>query len=174
LADTINGWLIFVAVCEIAPPVARFHKNIWPFMQINSGSKSTSTQIILDFFSRVWTPPHELDAIDELMTEDYVITSGGKIIQGRDAFKCWVKDFQQLLLDARTVSQEVFTNPAEDRVVSRWICTGKNHGIFGLPPDGRSVTFTGIAIWKIRNNKLAECWVERSAFELYQSLSTNS
>ena len=130
-------------------------------------------QLILNFFGRVWTPPHDLSAIDEMMTEDYVITSGGNLIKGRDAFKEWVRQFQTLLLEARTESQEVFSSASGNRVVSRWICSGKNNGIFGLPANGRFVSFTGIAIWTIRDGKLAECWVERSAFELYaQLLST--
>ena len=134
-------------------------------------SNTNSEYLAYEFFRRVWTPPHELAAIDELMTEDYVITSGGKAIEGRDAFKAWVAEFQRLLLDARTVSQEAFASAAGDRVVSRWICTGRNNGIFGLPADGRPVSFTGIAIWTVRGGRLAECWVERSALELYQELT---
>jgi len=126
--------------------------------------------LIIEFFNRVWTPPNDLTAIDEMMTEDYTIISGGKEIKGREAFKAWVKEFQTHLLDARTVSQEAFSNSSGSRVVSRWICSGKNNGIFGLPADGRSISFTGIAIWRIRDGKLAECWVERSAFELYKEM----
>lgn len=140
-------------------------------MQYESGAARNSTNIILDLFRRVWTPPHDLGAIDELMTEDYKITSGGKLIEGREAFKAWVANFQQLLLEARTESQDVFSSQQGDRLVSRWVCSGKNNGIFGLTPDGRFVSFTGIAIWKVRDGKLAECWIERSTFELYQSLS---
>ena len=137
-------------------------------------TKRTPEQLAVEFLNRVWGPSHELDAIDELMTEDYIITSGGKTISGRDAFKQWVQHFQELLLDAITESQVVFSNSTGDQVVSRWICTGKNNGIFGLPPDGRLVSFTGIAIWKIKAGKLAECWVERSAFELYQELQSKA
>ncbi len=115
-------------------------------MNVNAYSNKNPGQLILEFFKRVWTPPHDFDAIDEMMTVDYVITSGGNVIRGRDAFKAWVKEFQQLLLEARTESQEVFFNAAEDRVVSRWICSEKNNGIFGLAPDGRFITFSGIAI----------------------------
>ena len=39
------------------------------------------------FLSRVWGPAHDLDAIDELMNEDYKIWSGGKLVTGRSAFK---------------------------------------------------------------------------------------
>jgi len=35
----------------------------------------------------VWVEPRDLDAIDELMTEDYRITSAGAVVEGRDAFK---------------------------------------------------------------------------------------
>ena len=136
-----------------------------------SNASNLSEQLALEFLRRVWGPEHDLDAIDELMTEDYVITSGGKAIRGREAFKAWVEQFQDHLLDARTENLEVLSNADGDRVISRWICTGKNHGLLGLPPDGRPVSFTGIAIWRVRDGKLAECWVERSAWELYQELS---
>lgn len=139
-------------------------------MQTENHAASKAVQLALEFLQRVWGLPHDIDAIDELMTEDYVITSGGKVIKGREAFKNWVKDFQHLLTDAVTTNEEAFSNSAGDMVVSRWICKGKNNGIFGLPPDNRPVSFTGIAIWKIRDGKLAECWAERSAFELYQQL----
>lgn len=137
----------------------------------DSTASDQAERLALTFLERVWQPPHDLDAIDELMTEDYVITSGGQTIRGREAFKAWVKAFQGLLLEARTDNQEVFANPAGDRVVSRWLCSGKNNGMLGLPADGRPISFSGIAIWTVRAGRLAECWVERSAWELYQELT---
>ena len=123
------------------------------------------------FFERVWAPPHDLDAIDELMTEDYAITSGGTTVRGRDEFKAWVREFQARLLDATNETLEVFASAAGDRVVSRWVCRGRNNGIFGLPPDGRAVEFTGIAVWRVEGGRLAECWVERAAWEAYRALA---
>ena len=84
-------------------------------------SPSTGVQLQEEFFRRVWGPAHDLSAIDELMTEDYVITSGGAVVRGRVAFKRWVAAFQLLLRDATNENLEVFTNAAGDRVVSRWI-----------------------------------------------------
>lgn len=124
------------------------------------------------FFARVWGGDvHDLSAIDEMMTEDYVITSGGVPVRGREAFKAWVREFQERLHDARTVSVEAFASADGTRVVSRWICTGRNNGLLGLPADGRPVSFTGIAIWTIRDGRFAECWVERSSWELYRALT---
>lgn len=138
-----------------------------------SGTPEAAEQLALEFLRRVWQPPHDLDAIDELMTEDYVIVSGGKAIRGRVAFKDWVRHFQRVLLDARTDSLDVFADSAGERVVSRWICNGRNNGMLGLPPDGRAISFTGVAIWRVREGRLAECWAERSAWELYQELQDN-
>ena len=133
-------------------------------------SKSIPEQLVLDFFSRVWHAPHDLDAIDELMTEDYIITTAGKEVRGRQEFKKWVGKFQEQLLDAKTESVDLFFNEKQDKVVSRWVCSGRNNGLFGLEADNRFLSFSGIAIWTIRDNKLSECWVERSAHELYQEL----
>ena len=135
------------------------------------GSPAGAEHLALEFLRRVWGPAHDLDAIDELMTEDYTITTGGTVVRGRKAFKVWVREFQTRLTDARTRSVDVFGSSSGDRVVSRWVCTGLNSGVLGLPPDGRPVSFTGIAIWRVRDGRLAECWVERASWELHQELS---
>lgn len=133
-------------------------------------NKHFAHKLVQDFFSKVWHPPHNLEAIDQLMTEDYLITTAGKTIRGRQAFKSWVGEFQKQLVDAKTESLDLFYAPESSKVVSRWICSGKNNGLFGSDPDNRFVSFSGIAIWTIRDKKLAQCWVERSAHELYQKI----
>jgi ketosteroid isomerase-like protein len=113
------------------------------------------------FLEQVWGPGHDLDSIDELMSPDYVIHSGGKTVRGRDAFKAWVLDFQRLMPDAVDEILDVFANPAGDRVCARWINRGRNNGVFGLTPDGSPIAFHGISVWSVRDGRLAECWVER-------------
>jgi predicted ester cyclase len=134
---------------------------------------SRAIALATEFLTRVWGPAHDLDAIDELMTEDYQIWSGGKLIAGREAFKEWVRQFQSIYGNAHSRIDEVFASATGDRVVARWFNTGVNQGIFGLPADGRPVSFTGIAIWRVRDGRLAECWVERAALESFLSLSTS-
>ncbi|MDC8003664.1 ester cyclase [Aureisphaera galaxeae] len=136
--------------------------------------KKLPERLVLSFFDRVWHSPHELDAIDELMAEDYRITTAGKVVEGRSEFKKWVGEFHKQLLDAKTESVDLFYNESQDKVVSRWVCSGRNNGLFGLAADDRFISFTGIAIWTIRDGRLAECWVERSAYEMYQELISGS
>lgn len=129
-----------------------------------------SEHLAREFFRRVWAPPHDLAAIDELMTPDYRIVTAGNAVEGRDRFKSWVADMQALVADATNEHLEIISNVSGDRVVSRWVTRGRNNGMFGLPADQRPIEFTGIAIWRVEDGRLAECWVERSAFELYVRL----
>lgn len=133
-------------------------------------SQAQAEALAREFFRRVWAPPHDLNAIDELMTEDYRITTAGKVVEGRSAFKAWVRSMQETIKDATNEHVEVFTDAAGDRVVSRWITRGFNNGMFGLSATGEPVEFSGIAIWRAEGDRLAECWVERSAFELFEKL----
>lgn len=122
---------------------------------------NTAEKLAWDFLTRVWGPGHDVDAIDELMAPDYVIHSGGRTIRGRDAFKAWVVEFHRLMPEAIDEVCDVFSSPSQDRVVARWINRGVNNGVFGLPPDGRPIEFHGISVWRVRDGRLAECWVER-------------
>lgn len=125
------------------------------------------------FLSRIWSSDHDLDAIDEVMNEDYKVTSAGKVVSGRSNFKAWVSAFQSRMPGARIEVFDVFANSSGDRVACRWICSGTNNGMFGCPPDGEPFSFSGLSIWAIRDGKLAECWVERSGLEAYLQLSGN-
>lgn len=132
-------------------------------MTKESGAVAVAEKLARDFLTRVWGPGHDLDAVDDLMTEDYVITSAGKRIRGRKAFKDWIAEFHRLVPGAVDEILDVFANPAGDRVVARWICRGRSGGAFGLPADGQWIEFHGISVWKVKEGRLAECWVEREA-----------
>ena len=101
-------------------------------MALNYTRMNTAEKLAWDFLTRVWGPAHDIDAIDEIMTPDYVIHSGGRTIRGRDAFKSWVVEFHRQMPEAIDEVLDVFANPAGDRVVARWINRGRNNGVFGL------------------------------------------
>jgi predicted ester cyclase len=126
---------------------------------------------VLYFWDNVWSPPYNLDLIDELMVEDFIITNAGKDIIGRENFKNWVASFQKTIRNGRLENLEIFESKDGTRVVSRWKFTGYHNGMFGLEPNGKPIELTGTAIWEIRDNKLAHNWVERSAWEVFQQLS---
>jgi peroxiredoxin/predicted ester cyclase len=134
-------------------------------------SGPTGEHMLLQFWENVWNPPYDIDLADRSLSEDFVLTNAGPEVVGRSAFKSWVKGFQSKVGDMRLENLEIFTSQAGDRVVSRWICRGRNKGLFDTEADGREIEFSGIAIWEVRDGKLTHNWVERSAYELFQDLT---
>jgi hypothetical protein len=49
-------------------------------------------RLVSEFWGRVWTPNPDLTAIDELLVDDFVLTTAGSEVKGRHAFKEWVSD----------------------------------------------------------------------------------
>ena len=45
---------------------------------------SNSVEIVENFWREVWQRPHNPDAIHDLVSADFVITSGGRDIVGRE------------------------------------------------------------------------------------------
>ncbi|WCT13357.1 ester cyclase [Mucilaginibacter jinjuensis] len=134
----------------------------------------SSIDKVLYFWDHVWSAPYHIDLIDELMTDDFIITNAGSEIQGRENFKLWVASLLSVVRESNLENLEIFESQDGTRVVSRWIFSGLNYGIFNLPAAGQPISFTGTAIWEIRDGKLAHNWVERSALELYQQLQDRS
>ena len=149
-----------------------------PAAAADAEKRERAERLVTEFWERVWSVAPDLDAIDDLVVVDFVLTSAGQELKGRDKFKAWVEDFQGKAKDVRLEAFETFANADATRVTSRWQASGFNNGVLGTEPDGRPISFTGIAIWEIRwteeGPKLAQNWVERSAWELYQRLTKDA
>ena len=129
--------------------------------------------IVEAFWAEVWQSPQNPAAVDDFVSEDFIITSGGVDIVSRAAFKAWVIGFQQTINELEFELIESFQNADGSRVASRFRIHGRNNGFLGSTPDQRPITFTGTAVWALRaDGKLLHNWVERSAWEAYQSLTT--
>jgi hypothetical protein len=131
-----------------------------------------STAIVENFWREVWKAPQNPDAIDRLVAEDFIITSGGREIRGRENFKCWVVEFQKRISDLAFESIETFQNEDGSRVASRWRVTGRNNGFLGTAPGMEPISMTGTAVFAVREDGLLQHnWVERSAWEVYGALA---
>jgi heme-degrading monooxygenase HmoA len=133
---------------------------------------ANGVQIVENFWREVWQQPQDPEAIDRLVHEDFIITSGGRDIRGREAFKAWVKDFQSKVQDFQFSVVETFQNDDGSRVASRWRVTGGNNGLMGTAPNGAAFEMTGTAIWEVgRDGLLRHNWVERNSFEVHGSIT---
>jgi limonene-1,2-epoxide hydrolase len=134
-----------------------------------------SVAIVEHFWRTVWQRPHDPEAIDALVAEDFVITSGGRDIAGREPFKAWVKGFQAQVHDFEFHIVETFQNADGSRVASRWTVTGRNNGMMGTEPNGAPFEMTGTAVWEVgEDGLLRHNWVERNAFEVHGQITQGS
>jgi hypothetical protein len=134
--------------------------------------KRNSVRIVENFWRQVWQSRNP-DAVDELVAEDFAITSGGVTISSRQHFKRWVAAFLASINDFEFHVVESFQNETGDRVVSRWRVTGKNNGFMGSQPCQSPIDMTGTAVLHVREDGLLQHnWVERSALEVHRSLGT--
>ncbi|WP_377705190.1 ester cyclase [Pseudoduganella sp. UC29_71] len=137
-------------------------------------SEQDAVNIVEAFWAAVWQGK-DFDAIDRFCAEDFVITSGGVDVVSRERFKAWARQFNQLISGLQFDVVETFQNEDGSRVASRWRVSGRNNGMFGLPPDQREVSFTGTAIWQVgEDGKLLRNWVERASWEAYQALAAST
>jgi SnoaL-like domain len=130
-----------------------------------------SVKIVEDFWTAVWKSRNP-DAIADFAVEDAIITTGGVEIKGRDKFIAWAWDFLSKINDFGFEVLETFQNEDGSRVASLWRVTGKNNGMMGTAPDQQPISFTGTAIWSVREDgKLLHNRVERAAWETYLNLN---
>jgi hypothetical protein len=143
-----------------------------PLSEAESG-KRNSAVIVEGFLRDVWQRKNP-EAVDKYVTEDFVITTGGKDIHSRKAFKKWVVDFQSKISDMKLEVIETIQNADGSRVVTRMRLTGKNNGMFGLKPDQKPFVLTATAVWAVNaEGRLEHNWVERNAWEVYNQLVEN-
>jgi hypothetical protein len=130
-----------------------------------------SVKIVEDFWEAVWIA-RSPEAIESFVVEDFVITTGGVDMVGKERFVAWVGQFLAKITDFRFEVIESFQNAEGSRVASRWRVTGRNNGFLGTEPDQKPISFTGTAVWAIREDgKLLHNWVERSSWEVFQQLT---
>jgi limonene-1,2-epoxide hydrolase len=131
----------------------------------------SSVEIVEHFWRAVWQARNP-DAIDDFVTEDFIITSAGTDIVGREAFKEWAHGFLAKISDFEFDIIESFQSADGSRVASRWRIRGRNNGIMGTEPRQQALDITGTAIWEVSaQGELRHNWVERAAHETYMKLT---
>jgi hypothetical protein len=129
-----------------------------------------SVKIVEEFWERVWKA-RDPAAIDDFVTDDFVLTTEGVDVVSRTTFKEWAAAQMAQIIDLRFELIETFQNEDGTRVASRWRIAGKNNGRLGTPPDHQPISYAGMTISAVREDgKLSHNWVESSSFPLFQQL----
>ena len=111
-----------------------------------------------------------LDAIDELVAEDFVehVPFPGQG-PGREGLRQVLATFLSAFPDIWWTLEEQIAEG--EKVVSRFTMTGTHRGDFlGIPPTGKSVNIWGVVIDVVRNGKFAESRIIMDTLGLMQQL----
>ena len=117
---------------------------------------------------------NQLDRLSEVLSEDLLTP---KIMPGIPQGIEGAKVAHQMMVagfpDYQTVIDELIAEG--DKVVARITMAGTNAGSFmGIPPTGKFISFTGIYIARIANEKIVEHWGEEDGVSLLGQLGVLS
>lgn len=111
----------------------------------------------------------ETDLLPSLVATDHVGHDPLGDHYGLDGVRIAVAELRAAFSDLWVSVEDVVA--VADRVVHRFTLAGTQTGPFlGLPPTGRPVRATGIAIDRVADGKLAERWVVLDAIGLLRQL----
>ena len=90
-------------------------------------------------------------------------------IRGLDSLKSFYRGSHAGFPDLKMTFDEVLVSG--DNMIVRWTITGTNTGpLRGMPPTGKAVRFSGLAIDRVANGKIVEEWVSFNLLDLLQQL----
>ena len=99
----------------------------------------------------------DADAVDELVSEDFVPHTWPSTGDGRADLKRAIVRVSKGLADARFTIEDMVAE--DDRVAVRLTATATQVGEFmGMPASGKSYTIGEIHIFRIRDGKVSEHW----------------
>lgn len=113
----------------------------------------------------------DVDAVDELFADDYVLhdPNAPDEIRGRDGFKAYVRTFHNAFPDLEVEQLDQLVDG--HRVATRFVIRGTHEGeLFGIPPTGTEVTVHGTILSRIEGDRIAEEWTVVDVLSLLQQL----
>jgi len=120
------------------------------------------------FVEEVWNQ-RRLDVTDELFAPEATSPSTPWVPPGPDGVKLLANRMFSAFPDFHMNIDRIVA--VDDRVAGRFIETGTHQGAFmGVAPTGKQVTFTEMAILRVRAGKVVESWYESDMLGLMQQL----
>ena len=129
---------------------------------------SRSAKDLIREFLKV-TDAQEFGRYDDLLTGDMIAHFPGGADMDRQQVEQNERTFATAFPDITRTVEDLISEG--DRVVARATVRGTHQGEFsGIAPTGRAVEATAIAIYRVRDGRIAESWVEADFLGLLAQL----
>jgi len=100
---------------------------------------------------------HNPALVDEMCAPDFVFHTGSRTIQGLPAYKHFLAPFFSAFPDAQFTTEDLIAEG--DTIAVRRTFRGTHKGsLMGIPPTGRQVAISNMAMLRIANGKFIEAW----------------
>lgn len=110
-----------------------------------------------------------LDDFDDLLTDDVVLVRDEEKAHGREEFKAVLRRLRRAFPDIQYRIDDVIV--AGDRIVLRWQAKGTHRDEYlGVAATGRPVSYTGVTIYELRDDRIARIWVAADLLSLLRRL----
>jgi steroid delta-isomerase-like uncharacterized protein len=119
--------------------------------------------VVRRFIDEVWNGG-DLDAIDELISEDHVDHDPGRegTPGGREGMRAFVQMYRTAYPDTHIEMGEMVAEG--DLVAGNWTATGTHQGeLMGIAPTGKPITVTGMGMDRVSNGQIVESWANYDA-----------
>jgi steroid delta-isomerase-like uncharacterized protein len=105
---------------------------------------------------------------DALFAPDYVLHNASTTM-GFEAYKQFLLRYGSAFPDGSLTIEDMIAEG--DRVVFRQMFRGTHQGdMMGIPPTGKQITMSGIAITRVANGKIVEGWYNGDDLGMMQQL----
>lgn len=136
--------------------------------EMSEQNKTLARRWFEDLFSR-----GNLDAANEILSAEFVDHLTHEDERGLEELKHYVGIYRNAFPDIQDIVEDIVAEG--DKVVVRWLSSGTHLGEFmGVAPTGRHVTFTGMRLFRIADNKIVESWVNIDERGLQEQLGAVS
>ena len=113
-----------------------------------------SKRIFFEHIEQIWNNK-DASGIERFIAPNYRGFDAAELISGIEGYKQHFVTITTGFPDMRITIEAILEE--EDRVASRWVVEATHTGNLGdIPPTGKRVRLTGIAIARIRNRQLVE------------------
>ena len=110
-----------------------------------------------------------IDAADELVSEDFRHHAPFPTPQGREGFKQFLAQFRQAFPDVTSTTEDVIVDG--DKAAIRYTARGTHRGDFmDIPPTGREIAVQGISVYRVADGKVTDEWAQPDIVGMMQQM----
>ena len=131
-------------------------------------SLESNKSIVRKWIEQGWNK-HNINMIDETYLPNFSQHGGGPDLNSAAELKVFVADYLKAFPDLTFTIEDLVAEG--DRVVWRFVATATHLGpLMSIPPTGRTASVTGMIVFRIANDRIAEGWLNLDVLSMLQQI----